>query len=222
MIKLSSLLESTGAGPHPKLAQYLLKHRTDTFSGTLFHGTPLYGLKQMLVNGIYGTEHGELSEDNTFSTSLNDEVLTMFSEGDGTTGLEFEVKDIKVLILDDLIAHFAIAARGSGMEVDVDEVKAAKFAKAFKLPLDRFSNEPIFPYNYLSSLGVDAVAYDYVWKRIQRGRGSFDRDESEICFLGHGIKKLNHFIADIYVNGHGFMDKAEALQAIGDPENRYD
>lgn len=220
MIKLQALVSETqGKLPHPKLAEYLLKKRTEHLSTWLYHGTPLVGLKRMLTQGIYGTQHGEIAEYETLSTSFNSEVLRLFSDGDGETGIQFHVKDVKVLILDDLLTYFAIKAAGSGMEVDVDEKLVQKFARVFKLPLDRFNNEPHFPYGYLSSIGVDALCYEYAWKRAHNGYHGGDRDESEVCFIGNGVHKLNNFITEIYIQGEVFEDKAQALAALQDVEN---
>lgn len=219
MIQLRHLIYESIAGkmPSPKLAHFLLKHHVVTQSNILYHGTPKYGLKMMLTEGIYGTQHGELAEYQSFSTSFNSEVLDMFSEGDGTTGLEFHAKDIKILVMDDVIAYLATQAAGSGLELEADPKKLQKYVKAFDIPLDRVSKNPCLPYGYLSSLGVDAVVYEYAWKHLQNGGGSV-RDESEICFVGKGIDKLNHCISDIYVDGESYDRKEDALQAIGDVE----
>jgi hypothetical protein len=222
MIRLRNIVESVeGHLPSPKFAAYLLKKHVVTLSEEwLYHGTPKAGLKRMLTDGIYGTQHGEIAEYDTFSTSFNSEVISMFSDGDGETGLQFHVKDISVLVMDDVLAYLATQAPGSGLDLEVDPEKLAKYAKAFKLPLDRFSKTPSIPYGYLSSLGVDAVMFDYVWKRYQRGHAADLRDESEVCFIGKGIDKLNHCITDIYVEGTSFDNKEEALQAIGEVDDQ--
>ena len=74
--------------PDKSLGEFLLAHKTVSFSDWVYHGTPLVGLKEMLVNGISGISHGEVADDSTFSTSVNSEVIHYFSEGDGVLSRE--------------------------------------------------------------------------------------------------------------------------------------
>ena len=79
------------------------------------------------------------------------------------------------------------------------------------------------PYDYLSSLGVDAFVFDYVWKRFQKGYGAYggDNDESEICFVGKGIEKLNNLIESIYVDGESY-DLKDKILALKDIETKME
>lgn len=218
MVRLKSLLESSGRQPpSPKLAPFILKHYVVEINDWLYHGTPYEGMKEMLTSGIYGTEHSIVAEYDAFSTSLNSEVIAMFSEGDGETGLQFKVQGAKVIVLDDILTYLVTQLPGSGMSAEIDdEEKFQKFVRAFRIPTDNWKKTPYLPYNYLSSLGVDAWMYDYVYKRWSRGMPSAVRDESEICFIGKGIEKLNGWISGIYVDGEEYEpdQKAEALRAV--------
>ena len=220
MIKLKRILEATGGQlPNPSLGEYILQHRVVSISDWLYHGTPLEGLKEMLTSGIYGTQHGEVAEYDAFSTSLNSEMLSMFSEGAGDTGLQFKVENANVVILDDILTYLVTQLPGSGMDAEVDdEEKFEKFIEQFNVPVGTYKNVPYLPYNYLSSLGIDAFMYDYVWLRIKRGLSPSVRDESEICFIGNGIEKLNKSITSIWVDGQEYEpeEKAMALQDIED------
>lgn len=215
MIKLKSLLKESLQGPDKSLGEFLLAHKTVSFSDWVYHGTPLAGLRDMLVNGINGTEHGEMAEHDTLSTSVNSEIIHYFSEGDGETGLQFQVKNIKLLIVEDIIHKLMIELPGSGMEVEVDEQLFEQFCRQYNVPVGR-RNEPYLPYGYLSSLGIDAFVFDYTWQRIKKGNNIPYNDESEICFVGRGLNLLNKSIETIYVKGteYDIKDKALAIQAI--------
>ena len=180
----------------------------------LYHGSPFDGLVSMLVRGISGTEHGEVAEYESFSTSLNSEMLHFFSEGNGETGLSFKAENIKVVVLDDMMTYLVTQLAGSGFDAQVeDEQKFEEFCQKFDIPIGTHRHEPCLPYGYLSSLGVDAFTFDYVWKRY--GSGHMHRnDESEICFIGKSIPKLNKMIHGIWVDGEEFDKKLPALRAI--------
>lgn len=217
IINLKQLLESSEKQlPSPKLESFINKHYVIDFSDWVYHGTPLTGLKEMLTNGIYGTGHGEVAEYDAFSTSLNSEMLAM-SDGDGETGLQFKVKNAKIVVLDDILTYLVTQLPGSGMTVEIDdEERFEKFVRAFKIPTDNWKKTPYLPYNYLSSLGVDAFMYDYVYKRWSKGHSTPMRDESEICFIGKGFDLLNKSVTGIYVNGNKYElpEKEEALRDI--------
>lgn len=216
MIKLTKLINegSRDIRPSPELDKMLIRTKVHPFSGYVFHGSPLDGLKSILTSRIIGVEHGEIAEYDTFSTSVNDEVLRLFSDGNGYTGLSFDVKNARLLIVDDILHKLLIVLPGSGMDVDVDPTELEKFAIQYKLPMDR--GEFYLPYDYISSLGVDGFVFDYTWKRIEAGHSMRLRDEHEICFVGRGIDKLNNEISEIYVNDESFdaNQKAEAIEAI--------
>lgn len=217
MIKLQPLIESGKYGdwPNPLLKKYLLENKVAEITEYLYHGSPFDGLVSMLVRGIGGQEHGEVAEYESLSTSLNSEILHYFSEGDGETGLQFHVKNAKVVILDDIMTYLVTQLPGSGMSAEVDdEQKFEEFCQQFDIPVGSYRHVPHLPYGYLSSLGVDAFVYDYTWRRMQSGFGSSHNDESEICFIGKGIQMLEKSITTIYVDGEEFDKKLPALRAI--------
>lgn len=221
MVRLKRLLESHGEQlPSPKLASFILKNYVVEINDWLYHGSPYEGMKEMLTSGIYGTEHSEVAEYDAFSTSFNSEVITMFSEGDGETGFQFKVQGIKVVVLDDILTYLVTQLPGSGMSAEIDdEERFQKFCRAFKIPTDNWKNTPYLPYNYLSSLGVDAWMYDYVYKRWSRGMSAGVRDESEVCFIGDGINKLNKMISGIYIDGKEY-EPSQKFEALADLESR--
>jgi hypothetical protein len=221
MIKLKPLMEMNKYGdqPSPLLKKYLLENKVAELTEYLYHGSPFDGLVQMLVHGFSGQEHGEVAEYESISTSLNSEILHYFSEGDGETGLQFHVKNAKVIVLDDIMTYLVTQLPGSGMSAEVDdEQKFEEFCQRFDIPVGSYRHVPHLPYGYLSSLGVDAFVYDYTWKYwsdFGGNRGaSVARDEHEICFIGKGIERLEKSITTIYVDGEEFDKKLLALRAI--------
>jgi len=216
MIKLKPLMETSKYGdqPSPLLKKYLLENKVSELTEYLYHGSPFDGLVNMLVRGIYGTEHGEVAEYESLSTSPNSEILHYFSEGDGETGLQFHVKNAKVIVLDDIMTYLVTQLPGSGFSAEVDdEQKFEEFCQQFDIPVGSYRHVPHLPYGYLSSLGVDAFMYDYAWRRYQHGNIPHN-DESEVCFIGKGIQILEKSISLIYVDGEEFDEKLPALRAI--------
>ena len=221
MIKLMPLTEMNKYGdqPSPLLKKYLLENKVGELTEYVYHGSPFEGLIDMLVRGISGTEHGEVAEYESLSTSLNSEMLFHFSEGNGETGLQFKVKNAKVVILDEIMTYLVTQYPGSGMDAEItDEPKFEAFCQQFDIPIGTHRHVPCLPYGYLSSLGVDAFAFDYTWKYwsdFGGSRGSSAaRDEHEICFIGKGIQTLQNSISLIYVDGEEFNKKLPALRAI--------
>ena len=196
-----------------------LDNNVESISDTLYHGTPLIGLKEILTSGIYGTQHGEVAEYKSFSTSPNSNVLSLFSEGDGKTGIEFDVKNVKVIVLNNVLTYLVTRLPGSGIDIDVDEDEVEQFCQLYKIPHGGYKNRPYLPYGYLSSLGVDAFMYDYVYNSLKYGSNMGHNDESEICFVGNGINKLNNFANGIYVDGEDY-DIKDNKTALQDIENR--
>jgi hypothetical protein len=218
MIKLTNLLEARGSSrPDPSLVTWLHENRVVSVSDWLYHGTPLEGLKNMIIHGIHGDQHGEVSEYNAFSTSFNSEVLHYFSDGEVTTGLQFKVENAKVLVLDEIMTYLVTQLAGSGMDAEItDEEAFEKFVKTFKVPSDNWKQSYYLPYDYITSIGVDAFMYDYVWKRWDKGMSPSHQDESEICFVGKGFELLNKSVSGIWVYDHEYelSEKEEALRDI--------
>lgn len=220
MIKLRQLLiEATNSKrPDKSLDDFLLATKVHKFTGRVYHGSPVVGLKEMLLHGIGGSQHGEVAEYDAFSTSINAEVLGIFSEADGISGLEFYVDNARILVADDIIHHLMIQLAGSGMEVDVDNEVLRAFCEKYNVPFGKGwgKDEFYLPYNYVSSLGVDGFAYDYTWKALKNPNSLDNRDEHEICFVGNGNNKLNQRITTIYVDGaeYDISEKEDALAAI--------
>lgn len=198
-----------------KLISYLMENKVNSYSGILYHGTPKDGLLSMLKEGLWGTQHGEISEYNTLSTSINENVLNLFADHDKGTGVEFTVKDKKILVLDEILSHLATRSGGSGIEFDFDEDEYEEFCREYSIPKN--NRDYYLPYNFFSDMGtVDCIVYDYTWKMIH-GRGyQGGNDETEICFVGNGIDKINKDITGIYIDWdeYDITEKQEAINRL--------
>ena len=210
-ILLGEMLEDTR--PSPALDKFIRQTRMVKLSDWVYHGSPLEGLKHMLIHGIHGDQHGEIAEYDAFSTSLNSGIMHFFSEGEGDTGLGFKVENVKLIVLDDILTKLMTELPGSGMDAEVDDEEAFEsFCLKYRVPTTR--GNFALPWNYLSSIGADAFCYDYVLKQYQSGHIE-TRDESEICFIGkNAINRLNHQIVSIWVDGNEFEDKVAAIRAV--------
>jgi hypothetical protein len=51
-------------------------------------------------------------------------------------------------------------------------------------------------------------------KNAHKGYTGGDRDESEVCFIGKGLKKLTSSIEDIYVDGETYTDIIQAVRIL--------
>jgi hypothetical protein len=213
--EVASSLTKRGV-PKPSLKQHILKNNVHDFSDEVYHGSPALGLLSMLRYGINGHEHGEVAEYATFSTSINPDVLWLFSEGAKATGISFAVKGAKIVVLDDILSFLVTALPGSGMDVDVDQEQLDAFIAKFGVPSNQ-TYGPHLPYDYLSSLGVDGFMYDSVYKAWKSGINFRRNDEMEICFIGQGIEKLSNMISGIFVAGHEYKvsEKDKAIMALG-------
>jgi hypothetical protein len=188
-----------------------------SFTGIAYHGTSLVGLDGMIRHGIYGQQHGEVAEYESFSTSLNSNIFSFFSEGDGETGLTFNIQQANIVVLDDILTYLLTALPGSGLDADVDEEKLQKFVEKYMVPSKNWGSQNAYlPYNYLSSIGADGFVYDYTWKNYLRRHGNLGNDESEICFIGNYITRLNSMIEYITVKGNDYEsgEKLVALEKI--------
>jgi transposase len=134
----------------------------------------------------------------------------------GTTGLSFKLNDVKIIILDDILTYLVTRLPGSGMSVDVDEQQLEEYCERFNIPVGGYSRGPYLPYNYLTSLGVDAFVYEYVWNSLRGHRNLQHNDEAEIGFIGRGIEKLNRAIYTIYLDGNEYEpeEKQTVLQEL--------
>lgn len=214
MIKLTSLIRENYIDyPNPELRTYIYENYVRPISGDVYHGTPPYGLLSILKDGIFGTQHGEVAEYESFSTSLNEGIMQYFSEGHGITGVSFKVSDVKCVILDDILQKLVQELPGSGLDVDVDEEEFDNFCERFNIPSAR--GNFYLPYDYLSGIGLDAFMYEYVWDSLRSGELAHN-DESELCFIGKGINKLESSIYGIYVDGEYYDpdDEQEKLAAL--------
>lgn len=200
--------------PDASLDEMIRSEKMVSFTGITYHGTSLVGLDGMIRHGIYGQQHGEIAEYDAFSTSLNSNVFSFFSEGDGETGLTFNIQQANIVVLDDILTYLLTSLPGSGIDADVDEEKLELFVEKYLIPSkDWGSHNAYLPYDYLSSIGADGFVYDYTWKIFLRNSGNLGNDESEICFIGNYINRLNSMIEYITIKGSDY-ETSEKLVAL--------
>ena len=165
--------------------------------GVLYHGTPLEGAISMAVEGIWPPEHNELQA-SLLSTSINDNVLKLFADGEKSTGFDFDASFDKVVVLDDI--HYALAAADSGdflpdllesnpgME---ERLKQLGYATRWgEVGMSEGELLEVFP-------TVDAFILP-----------GFDNPhynaEAEMAVTEQGCKKLETMIGNVYIRGNEF------------------
>ena len=176
----------------------------------LYHGTPPTGLACILKNGLYCAGSHDL-DFCLLSTSNNDNVLTLFSEVHGTTGLVFNPKFKKVLVLDDFWFDALYGMSGSGAadmwddrvaENPEDDERAQKMGlwdgSEFKYESGRFL-ETFLPKD------VEAIMFPSF--REDKGGNA----ESEMAVTTAGMKVLEKAIEYIYIEGKEF-DSVDAAR----------
>ena len=176
------------------------------FNDYLFHGTPLDGLLDMIRDGISPNDHSELNIP-ALSTSINSEVLVMFSDGEKQTGLIFNAHFNKVVTLDD--THYCLAAYEAGDFIDdLMEKNPGLEARLRQIGYVQHDGSVGMSEGELAGLFPDADAF------ILPG---FDnphvRAEAEMAVTELGCKKLEHMIEYIYIRDHEF-DTAEGLTKL--------
>ena len=182
----------------------------------LYHGTPPKGLACILKNGLYCAGSHDL-DFCLLSTSNNDNVLTLFSEVNGTTGLVFNPKFKKVLVLDDFWYDVLYGMSGTGAadmwddrvaENPEDGERAEKMGlwdgSEFKYESGRFL-ETFLPKD------VEAIMFPAF--REDKGGNT----ESEMAVTTAGMKVLEKSIEYIYIDGKEF-DSADAARKHLDAE----
>jgi len=187
-----------------------IKSNTITYSGFVFHGTYLRNLYEILsTSSIHGNSHGEIRDSDTFSTSINDNMINKFS--DTNSGLAFEVNELKIFVIPEWFLKFYT---DSSLGEDVDETLAKENIEKYNIPLDRFGE---IKENYLGDilrkLGIKAGCHEYMKDTIISNNYGHN-DESEIIIFDPDWLLNN--IGEIYVNGETFEDKDEAIKYIED------
>ena len=191
---------------------------------SLYHGTPPAGLKEILRTNINGQMHGEFNEDFSFSTSINRNMLQIFSESRFPIGFKFILKhDVKCLSINRWLGYLICGYRHEVELTDEDKVIIDKIIKKYDLTEDKVG-DTYLPANFLSDRitdHVDCVCYDYVRKHIQQNKlGGLGNDETEICFVGQGIDRIlnNPNACEIWVdidyNEYNISDPIERQDAI--------
>lgn len=192
-----------------------IKDNTITYTGTLYHGTFLGNLYDILNDGsVYGNTHGELLENDTLSTSINSNVLSMFSDTD--SGLMFEVNNLKVFIIPD---WFHSAYTNSGLEFDdvVEEAQAIKNIKKYKIPMGQFEQiDEEYLSEKLAQHNIYAGCYQYTANAIETNNIERIRDEYEIVIF-RPDKNLK--LSEVQIEDEWFDTPEEAVQHI---EDNYD
>lgn len=187
----------------------LVVQNTHILTNCVYHGTPRQNLYSILQGGIYGNKHGELNETKTFSTSLNERMLTMFSQGH-ECGLEFELAQAKVFILPNWLQAILDTESGGSDYHEYEEEELMQHCKQWNLPYTQSYDRAVsLEDNFLGkNLPKDYIGavYEYVLNKPMS-----NNDEAEIVIIGHGIEMLERCLTGIYIDDRYFSTRAEAI-----------
>jgi hypothetical protein len=177
----------------------------------LYHGTPPPGLACMLAQGLScaaGTHDWDYC---LFSTSANDNVLTLFSDGHGMTGFVFNPSFKKVLVMSDFW-YSALYGMSDGGATDMwdDYADEHPEEKALALKLGLFALD-------VSTFNARQFLEQFLPKNVEAimfpgfSECSGGNDECEMAVTEAGIKVLERSVEYIYIRGKEF-DSADAAR----------
>ena len=169
------------------------------YRGALFHGTPSHGAWLAVTDGFQPQSHGEIDEGDYLSVSRNEEVLRMFSDGEGHTGFVFEA-NFKAVRLSDF--YTALLASSTGMDLWDDIVKAdpSHEARARNLGyLDRFG---VFSRTaHWLNATCDKLYPEHDGFILPGFDSEHPRHEAEMALNWRGCAKLPQFWTSFYLCG---------------------
>ena len=206
---MNRMVESSTINWDEVRKDFNMVHDIESYSGTLYHGTELETLIDVINNDPHLYYHSELSFD-AFSVSDNREMLHIFGE---MCGLSWEVTDLKIIRLDEF--YYDLLACDTGMSAfwddpdEDDNGSKIEMAKTMGL-VSRFGglgidNADEFFDKVIKPLGVDGVAvpgFEY----------SGSRQESEIAIVN--LPGLMGNPITYIVDEQEYDDKESTLEAI--------
>ncbi len=197
-----------------KIRREFLKQKIEPWSECyLYHGTPVYGLISILRNGFDCLEGSHDFDGCLFSTSSNDNVLDLFSEGDGQTGFVFSPRFKKVLVLDGFWYAALYGMSGSGAADMWNEwIKEYPEDSEWAMTIGLWDGDEL-AYNSEEFLekfipkDVEAIMFP-----------GFHPDnftsESEMAVTWAGLKVLDRCIERIYIRGEEFESVKDAIARL--------
>lgn len=180
------------------------------WNGYLYHGSPLDGMIDIVRYGLHPVPHNELGSE-LLSVSINDNVLHLFSDGEGNCGFAFDAKFDKVLVIDDF--HYALAAWQSGGDFWADVLaqnpEAEQMAEALGYKVHG-GDYGMWEGELTDNLppGTDAIILPGFDSRHHNA-------EAEMGVTELGCSKLMNFIDYVYVRGEEY-GKEEGLKLLND------
>ena len=155
----------------------------------VYHGSPLSGMVEIMrAERLYPMGHAELPDDKFLSVSINDNVLRLFSDGDGLTGFCSTPK-LRVAHLD---PFHNVAATGRSGAVNPGDAPQSWLAR-LKYS-DRFDDafmDGTTLRSLLHSRNCHGLAFNYLkWCQFMQFHTGQWNDEAEIALTEHGCDRV--------------------------------
>lgn len=189
----------------------------------LYHGTPMQGLACILEEGLACVGSHDLDYC-LLSTSANERVLSLFSDGQRATGIVFNPELKRVLILEDFWYYALYGMSQSGAsdmwnDYIAEHPEAEKRARKMGLiddsggwTEDDYAELPWSASRFLDQFlprDVEAIMFPGF-------RDAGDNTEAEMAITERGMKVLEKAIEYIYVEGREFYDADAAKKYLAE------
>lgn len=179
----------------------------------VYHGSPLEGMVAILrAERLHPQGHAELPDDEFLSVSVNDNVLTLFADGERATGF-CSIPKLRVAHLDPF--HNAVAT-GRGGCVTVEDVEL-KWANRLGY-IDRRQDPDMHGADLrrlLRNRECHGLAFHHLkWCDWMKFHHDGWNEEAEIALTEYGCDEVWRSLDMLFVDGEEYDDPMEGWKAV--------
>lgn len=181
----------------------------------VYHGSPLEGMVEIMRGErLYPQGHAELPDEEFLSVSVNDNVLTLFADGERATGF-CSIPTLRVAHLDPF--HNSVATGRSGcVTVEDIEVKWACRLGYVDKRLDPDMQGSDLR-RLLRNRECHGLAFSHLkWCNWMKFHHDGWNEEAEIALTEYGCDEVWTKLDMLFVDGEEYSDLMEGWQAIAD------